>query len=286
MRHPVIFGLCLSSGLALAACGPGSDEADAARAIQSINLVDETNLNEIMMTAADPVEAVNYFRRASDDNPDRIDLRRGLAKSLVRAGRATEAVQVWHDITTSPEATNDDRVAYADALIRNNDWDRAANVLGDIPPTHETFERYRLEAMIADSREDWDRADSFYETAAGLTTRPASVLNNWGFSKLNRGEHREAERLFVEALNYDPGMFTAKNNLMMARGAQRNYTMPVIAMSQTERAQLLHTLALTAIRQGDVSTGRELLHEAVETHPQHFDVAVRALRALDESRTN
>ncbi|WP_114967123.1 tetratricopeptide repeat protein [Alkalilacustris brevis] len=286
MRQPVLFGLCLCSGLALAACSTGPDEAEAARAIQSINLVDETNLNEIMLSAAEPAEAVSYFRRAVEDNPERMDLRRGLAKSLVRAGNAREAAQVWREIAAAPEATNDDRVAYADALIRSNDWERAAAELNSIPPTHETYERYRLEAMIADSNQDWERADSFYETAAGLTTRPAGVLNNWGYSKLSRGEHREAERLFAEALNYNPGLFTAKNNLVMARGAQRNYTLPVIGMTQTERAQLLHTLALTAIKQGDVNTGRQLLHEAVETHPQHFDVAVRSLRALDEGRTN
>ena len=51
------------------------------------------------------------------------------------------------------------------------------------PPTHETYDRYRLEAIVADSNKEWKRADSFYEIAAGLTTTPASVLNNWGFSK-------------------------------------------------------------------------------------------------------
>ena len=52
-------------------------------------------------------------------------------------------------------------------------------------------------------------------------------------------------------------------------------------MTQTERAQLLHTLALSAIKQGDVQTGSALLKEAIDTHPQHFEAAVRALRALE-----
>jgi hypothetical protein len=42
--------------------------------------------------------------------------------------------------------------------------------------------------MVADSDKNWKKADSFYEIAAGLTTTPAGVLNNWGFSKLTRGE--------------------------------------------------------------------------------------------------
>jgi hypothetical protein len=53
-------------------------------------------------------------------------------------------------------------------------------------------------------------------------------------------------------------------------------------MTQIERAQLLHTAALAAIRQGEISTGRNLLSEAIDTHPQHFEAAVRALRALEQ----
>jgi Tfp pilus assembly protein PilF len=107
------------------------------------------------------------------------------------------------------------------------------------------------------------------------------VLNNWGFSKLSRGDFRGAEKLFNEAIGYDPTLFTAKNNLVLARGAQRNYALPPVQVSQTERAQLLHTLALSAIKQGDIATGRGLLRDAIDTHPQYFEAAVRALRTLD-----
>lgn len=280
MRNLILSGFCLGIVLSLAGCN-GLPTPGTTRAVQDINLIDDSNLNDIMLTVADPAEAVAHFSRGVRDNPDRIDLQRGLGRSLVRAGRATEALRVWRTVLEMPDTNHDDRVDYADALIRSDEWEKAGAELARIPPTHETFERYRLEAMVADSRKDWARADSFYETAAGLTTRPAGVLNNWGFSKLSRGEFAAAERLFAEAISYDPNLFTAKNNLVMARGAQKNYTLPQIQTSQTERAQLLHTLALSAIKQGDVNIGKTLLREAIETHPQHFDIAVRALRALE-----
>lgn len=281
MRQVFVAALCLAGTGFVSACG--DPNAEASRALQSIDLIDEANLADIMLTAANPDDAVAFFRNALAEQPDRVDLRRGLAKSLVRAGRPTEAVVVWREIVQSPEATSEDRVGYAGALIRTNDWAAAKAELERVPPTHETFERYRLEAMIADYNRQWDRSDSFYETAVGLTTRPASVLNNWGFSKLTRGDFAGAERLFTESLRYDPNIFAVKNNLVMARAAQRNYTLPVIPMTQIERAQLLHTMAVAAIRQGDVNTGRSLLQDAVETHPQHFDEAVRALRALESA---
>ena len=258
-----------------------SGSAEVERALDGVNVIDETNLNQIMLTSADPDEAVAYFRRASAENPERIDLRRGLATSLVRAGQHTQGAATWREVVASDEATNEDRVEYAGALIRTNDWEAAETQLDRVPPTFETYQRYRLEAMVADSNQEWERADSFYETAVGLTTTPASVLNNWGYSKLTRGDHEAAERLFAEAIRYEPGLFTAKNNLVLARASRGQYTLPLVDMTQVERAQLLHTMALAAIRRGDVDIGRGLLEDAIDTHPQHFQAAVQALRTLE-----
>lgn len=280
MRHPILISLCAAGAFALSACEQtAGNEVD--RAFQDINVIDETNLNDVMLTASDPNEAVSYFQRAVGEKPDRLDLQRGLASSLVRAKRNTEAVAAWANVTKHKDATHADHVNHADALIRNNEWERAGDVLDGVPPTHETFKRYRLEAMIADSEKDWKKADSFYETAVGLTTQPANVMNNWGYSKLSRGDFEAAERLFTDAVRQDPSLFTAKNNLVLARGAQRNYALPVLPVTQVERAQLLYTLGLSAVKQGDTTIGQGLLKDAVETHPQHFEEAVRSLRALE-----
>ena len=280
MRHPILLSACLAGAVLVAGCAEKDDET-VERAFQDVNVVDESNLNDVMLTVADPNEAVNYFNRTVKEKPDRIDLQRGLAYSLVRAKRFTEAATAWEKVTKMEGATAEDSVAYADTLIRTGEWAKAETTLDALPPTHETFNRYRLEAMLADSNEEWTKSDSFYEIATGLTTKPSGVLNNWGYSKLTRGDYKEAERLFGEAIRQDPTLFTAKNNLVLARSAQRDYSLPVIPMDQTERAQLLHTMALSAIKQGDVTVGKGLLRDAIETHPQHFEPAVRALEALD-----
>jgi hypothetical protein len=255
MRHSLILMTALLGTFLLSGCA-GDGDAQVQEALKDINVIDESNLSELMLTVSDPEEGVNFFRGASAQNPDRIDLKRGLAKSLIRAGKNSEAVRVWREVLAMPEATNGDRVSLADALIRNNEWAGAATELNQIPPTFETYERYRLEAMVADSNKDWKKSDSFYEIATGLTTKP-------------------------EALNYDGKMFTAKNNLVLARATQGIYDLPVVDMTQTERAELLYTMALAAIKKGDTSVGKRLLKEAIETHPQYFEAASRSLEALE-----
>ncbi|MFT7106757.1 MAG: Flp pilus assembly protein TadD [Yoonia sp.] len=281
MRQSLLLTL-FAAAIGISACEK-SGEAQVEDVFEDLNVVDESNLSDVMLTVGDPNQAVAYFADASGKNPDRIDLKRGLALSLIRAQRPTDAVTAWQAVVVHEEANQSDSVNLADAYVRSNEWDAAAAALNTIPPTYETFKRYRLEAMVADSRQQWSKADSFYETAVGLTTRPATVYNNWGYSKLTRGDYPAAERLFIDALRFDSSMFTAKNNLVLARGAQRKYTLPVVPMTQTERAQLMHTMALTAIKQNDVSIGKSLLNDAIDTHPQFFEAAVRALEALENS---
>ena len=281
MRHPILLALCLTGTVGLTACQQGVSRAQADRAVADAALVDQSNLNDIMLNVSDPAEGVAYFKNALALSPDNVVLKRGLAKSLTRARLYIEATAVLNEIIASPDASDDDRLALADVLIRSNEWTKAEAVLAQIPPTVETYERYRLEALVADSKQQWKKADSFYEIAVGLTPKPQSVLNNWGFSKLTRGDAAGAEKLFIQALTYDPKMFTAKNNLVLARAAQHKYDLPVVEMTQEERAQLLYTAGLAAVKQGDVAQGKQLLQEAIDTSPTYFEAASRSLKALE-----
>ncbi|KEP68254.1 hypothetical protein DL1_12760 [Thioclava dalianensis] len=282
MRHPLLLAAFAGCAIStLSGCMGNNSNAEVAEAMKTVNAVDGTEMSNVMLTVADPNEAVAYFSRTAQESPDRIDIRRGLAKSLVRADKPTQAVKVWQEVLAMPGATEDDKVSLADAQIRSNDWAGAKATLNSVPPTVETYDRYRLAAMIADSEKKWKKADSFYETAAGLTTTPSGIYNNWGFSKLTRGDAAGAEKLFKEALSYDPDRFTTKNNLVLARASQGKYDLPVIEMTQGERAQLLYTAGLAAVKRGDVNMGKTLLQDAIDTNPQYFAQADRALKALD-----
>jgi Flp pilus assembly protein TadD len=287
MRRALLAVVCITT--ALSACDrfrrEDTEVERAVGAVEAVDVIQQVDLSDAVMQGASPEEAVAYFSRTTNETPGRIDLRRGLARSLVRAGQTEEAVEAWERVVAHPSTMPADRVELAAAQIRVGDWDKAETTLAAVPPTYATAERYRLEAMIADGNKDWDRADAFYDKAVGLSERPAGVLNNWGFSKPSRGENAAAERLFARAIKEDPTLFTAKNNLVLARGARREYNLPIVEMTQTEKAMLLHTAALSAVKQGDVATGEALLRDAIETHPQYFEAAARSLDAL-QATTN
>lgn len=80
MRHGLISTFCIGAALALSGCGGGTSTAEVERAVKDVNVIDETNLNDIMLTVADPNEAVAYFKRAASEQPDRLDLQRAIAE--------------------------------------------------------------------------------------------------------------------------------------------------------------------------------------------------------------
>jgi hypothetical protein len=71
MRHAVILAAGLAGVFALSACNQRTSDAEVQRALKSVNVIDESNLSEIMLTVGDPGEAVAYFSKASAENPDR-----------------------------------------------------------------------------------------------------------------------------------------------------------------------------------------------------------------------
>ena len=178
-----------------------------------INVIDESNLSNIMLTAASGRGGgVVFPALPSASSPTGSIFRRGLAASLVRAGRADEAVPLWRQIVESDEMMEQDRIDYAGALIRSGGLGRGRATARPRAPDDGNLRTLPASRrMVADSNQEWDlRGCHFYEIAVGLTTRPANVLNNWGYSRLTRGDFDGAEELFLEAVRYDPDLLHRK----------------------------------------------------------------------------
>jgi Flp pilus assembly protein TadD len=282
-RRPVLPAVCAAlllltgcEGLSRAQIDPEAERAEAA----SASPFDQQSLNEIMLTVAGDEEAVSYFREALSRDADNPDLRRGLARSLARAGMHGEARLVWRELVEADQAEPADRVEYALSLARLGMWDAAEAQLALLPPGDPGPRRLTLMALMADHRGDWAAADAAYERAREATAEPGALFNNWGVSRLARGDYAEAERLFERALVYDPDLFSAKNNLALSYGLQGRYRLPLITLSGEEEAVLLHNLGVIALRRGERDVARSMLERAVAAHPRHYAPAADKLAAL------
>jgi len=130
-----------------------------------------------------------------------------------------------------------------------------------------------------------DKATSFYEIAIGLTLKPGSVMQQTGgyFQAPPAVMYQAAERLFGEAVNTGPTLFTAKNNLILRPWRAARVQPAAIEIGpenppggKKRCAVALHIrFALSAIKKGDVERAKGLLRDANPAPTrQHFEAAV------------
>jgi len=263
--------------LALAACESVSERPDPLAG----SVIDEANLNDLMLQAGDAEEAIKYFETSLAKEPNRTDFRRGLAVSLKRAKRYNESARVYQELITLDQDEPSDRLDYAFVAIRLDRWEDVKTLAATLPDGLQSARRHLLDAMVADQNKDWAAADAAYALAERQSPRPAPILNNWGVSQMARGDLPQAAKTFERAVSYDSRMFSAKNNLAIVRGLQGEYTLPIVPLTDEERAILLNNLGIIAMRQGDERMAKGLFAAAVELHPEHYTGAADRLAALE-----
>lgn len=269
----------LAAMAALAACDKPTLEEK--KDPLGLNVLDDDGLSELLLSAGDPEYSVTYFQSSLAKEPSRADLRRGLAISLKRANRFPEAKRIYEELIALGQAEPADELEYAFIAIRLESWDDARTVDGRLPTALNTSRRHLLTALVADNARQWESADAAYGRAETLAANPAEILNNWGVSLMSRGEINRAERAFQKSVSFNSRLFNAKNNLAIARGLQGDYSLPLVPMTEIEKAMILNNLGLIATRRGDVDQARGLFAAAVDTHPQHYQGASDRLAALD-----
>ena len=279
-----MFALALTALVGLAGCETREIDVDPEKE-QSVvlNVIDESNLSDLMLTIGDPNEAVEYFRRSLAQDPTRTDLKRGFAMSLARAKRYGDAQRVFAQLVEAGEASDADRMEYAYVSSRLEDWTMVDLQLAALSDGYSSPRRWLVTAMLADHGEDWAAADAAYERAVAMSPAPSVALNNWGVSKMSRGEIAEAIKTLEQAVRFNPDLFNPKNNLVIARGLNGQYRLPAIKMTELERARLLHNLGLIALRRGDVNEAKGLFADAVDISPTYYGAAAEKLKVLEAS---
>ncbi|MEL7465872.1 MAG: tetratricopeptide repeat protein [Pseudomonadota bacterium] len=276
----------LAALLAAGCAAPFDEETEVSDPGADVDVIDSANLGALMLTLSDPEDAVSYFQQALDREPDRLDLKRGYALSLARARRYNDAVRLFEELERDGASDDAIRVEHAHALARLERWTEAENQMALVSGAQQSPRRHLIDAMLADHRADWPGADGAYERARALSPNPATILNNWGVSRMSRGEYDAAQKTFEEAIAHNPRLFSIKNNLAVSRALQGEYRLPLVTMSEEERATMLHNVGVIALRRGDGEQAKGLFTMAVETHPRYYAAAAEKLAALEANVVN
>ena len=224
---------------------------------------------------------MQYFQAELERNPRDPGLRRGLAQAYADSGRMSKSRDAYDQLMRSGAATPSDHLDLVRVALFLEDVETARSAIGAVPGGRGGARRAMLEAMVADRGGDWGRADAGYAAAAQTSGNPAEVLNNWGVSRLARGDVAGAEATFERAVSADKSLFIAQNNLAIARAMRGNYRMPSTSLPRAQEAMLMHNMGLVAERRGDRDAARQLFAAAVKTHPQTYSGAATRLARLN-----
>ena len=213
----------------------------------------------------------------AEADPNSVETLRSLARNLGAERRHAEAAEMWTRVLASSGAVEADRDQYIRTLVRLERWEEARTQLQTAGEGPASETRLQLSGLIYDQWRDWAAADQAYSQLFLVATKPEIALNNWGMSKMVRGEYAQAALDFGEAIKIRPDFKNAHINLALARGFSGNYVLPGINLTAVERAHLYHDFGVIASQKNEFDQAEGLFTQAIETHPQYFEEAAAKL---------
>jgi Tfp pilus assembly protein PilF len=141
-------------------------------------------------------------------------------------------------------------------------------------------------AMLHDRSKDWDQADLCFKQASMANPRSGAVFNNHGMSLMLRGRVDDAIREFRQAIQIEPGLKTALDNLALATALEGRYEMAMAAVPSDKLPATMNNAGFAALSRGDLVRAEDLFTQAVKSSPRHFSQAEENLRWLHYIKSN
>lgn len=230
-------------------------------------------------------EAKLIIARAISEGFRGVPIERLTADLAFASGNYVQAWAAYQRLAASPAkrvhdcengaiaALEIDRVADAQPLVEcavaapNASW-RAWNARG----------------VLADLQHDWSKADECYSRALRLAPHEARIINNQGWSRLQRGDWMAAVPLLEKAASLDPTSRRIANNLELAKTAlAADLPKRRAGESNGEWAARLNDAGVAAALLGDKQRAFAAFTQALEASPVWYDRASNNLRAMSQN---
>ena len=145
--------------------------------------------------------------------------------------------------------------------------------------------------MLHDRAGRWDQAVEAYDRALALNTDSAMLYNNRGFSHLLRRAPEAAIADFDKALQLDPQLEAARENLRLAFAWTGQYERALLGVSRKNIGRAFNNIGFVALLRGDLPAAESYLLRSMEADARFNKVAnrnleyLRSLKAVNATKT-
>jgi tetratricopeptide (TPR) repeat protein len=155
------------------------------------------------------------------------------------------------------------------------------------------FKVYNGLGVLADLRNDFPKAETYYRLALKIEPRSAQVQNSMGYSYYLAGHWEEAQRAYQLGIVYDSKYKSLWRNygLLLARKGQ--YEQALSAFEQVEsRAEASNDVGYICLIEGQFDQAEQFLRSAIEQSPSYYSIAwdnlnrVQQIRRIRQSSAN
>ncbi|SDU20292.1 Flp pilus assembly protein TadD, contains TPR repeats [Geopseudomonas guangdongensis] len=139
--------------------------------------------------------------------------------------------------------------------------------------------------VLADLRNDFERAGVYYRQALKIDPRSAMVANSLGYSNYLAGNWTEARRAYQQALGFDGSYKPAWRNYGLLLARMGHYEDALSAFEQVEaRAQASNDVGYICLIEGKLEEAEQFFRTAIDQSPAHYEVAWQNLKRVQQIR--
>ena len=229
--------------------------------------------------------ALSGFQSVLRAQPDNLRAHTGVAETHLAMGNgdlALKAYAAWPEqAAEQPQALQGRGIAH---LLVGDDAAAHPLLTKAVEADPSLWRAWNALGLSNDRKRNWAQADLCYQRAAQANPGGAEILNNRGYSLLQRGDHAASIQLLRQALQIDPTLEAARNNLTLANALQGRYEGALTAIPSDTMPVALNNVGYAALLRGDYPSAETYLMRAVQSSPRHFERANENLRWLSYLR--
>jgi Flp pilus assembly protein TadD len=148
------------------------------------------------------------------------DVDRVLADLAFASGKYDEALIRYRQLLTAKPGDSWLAERAGISALKQGDVATAAPLIDRATKaSRPSWRAWNARGVVADLQQDWRGADAAYGAAADAAPGNADIVNNQGWSRLLRGDWKQAVGFFERAVVLDPRSTRMANNLELARAA-------------------------------------------------------------------